>query len=115
MGTSRKKLSEAIGNLEPEVPELRRGEGVRLSVEETPSPQEAVSTRGALKDDVPVRIKPGYTLRKDLIRVCKQIALETEKKVYQVMEEALEEYIEHYKQAKSQEKQESAKGDNRES
>jgi hypothetical protein len=108
MATNKQKLSEAIGNLEPEVPALRRGEGVKLSIEETPPPQETEQAREALKDDVPVRIKPGYTLRKDLIRECKRIALETERKVYQVMEEALMEYIEHYHQAEAQEKRESA-------
>jgi hypothetical protein len=101
MATNKRNLSEAIGNLQPEVPELRRGEGVKLSIEGKASTTESLEQPGSSprKDTAPVRIKPGYTIRKDLIRECKRIALETERKVYQVMEEALMEYIEHYNKA----------------
>jgi hypothetical protein len=73
-------------------------------MEETPAPpppSEPIS-HSQKKGTAPVRIKPGYTIRKDLIRECKRIALETEKKVYQVMEEALVEYIENYNKTGTQ-------------
>jgi hypothetical protein len=44
------------------------------------------------------RIKLGYSLRKDLIKDCRIIAAQTERKIYEVMEEALEEYIQKYKE-----------------
>lgn len=43
------------------------------------------------------RIKLGYSLRKDLIKNCRIIAAQTERKIYEVIEEALEEYIQKHK------------------
>ena len=36
------------------------------------------------------RIKPGYSLRKDLIRECKRIAFDEERNIYEIIEEGLE-------------------------
>lgn len=47
-----------------------------------------------VKTSSPERIARGYKFREDLIKQCKQIALDDNKKLYEVMEEALEEYIE---------------------
>lgn len=39
------------------------------------------------------RTKRGYALRDDLIKSLKQVALDEDRKLYEVMEEALEEYV----------------------
>ncbi len=36
------------------------------------------------------RIKPGYSIRKDLIRACKRIAFEEDRNIYEIIEEGLE-------------------------
>jgi hypothetical protein len=41
----------------------------------------------------PKRTTRGYRLRDDLVKRCKRIAVEEERKLYEVMEEALEEYL----------------------
>lgn len=43
------------------------------------------------------RVNRGYKLREDLIKACKQIALDTNRNLYEVMEAALAEYIERQK------------------
>lgn len=46
--------------------------------------------------DIPVRhkrVNRGYMLREDLIKACKQIALDENRKLYEVMEEALAQYL----------------------
>jgi hypothetical protein len=46
--------------------------------------------------DLPVRhkrVNRGYKLREDLIKACKRIALEEDRKLYEVMEEALAMYL----------------------
>ncbi len=47
------------------------------------------------------RVNRGYKLREDLIKACKQIALDTNRNLYEVMEEALSEYIERHKASSS--------------
>jgi len=41
----------------------------------------------------PKRINRGYKLREDLIKACKRIALDEDRHLYEVMEEALEQYV----------------------
>ena len=48
----------------------------------------AISHRAGL-----MRVNRGYKLREDLIKSCKRLALETDRPLYEVMEEALEEYL----------------------
>jgi hypothetical protein len=43
------------------------------------------------------RVNRGYMLREDLIKSIKRLALEEDRKLYEVMEEALEEYLERRK------------------
>lgn len=40
-----------------------------------------------------IRVNRGYKLREDLIKECKRIAIDDDKHLYDVMEEALVEYI----------------------
>ena len=51
------------------------------------------------------RVNRGYKLREDLIIACKHIALDQNRKLYEVMEDALAEYVERH-QSLSQKKQE---------
>jgi len=103
-GKSKKDLSNAIGNLTPEIPQLKRGEGVKLSIEETP-PVAQIDKKEEkpmpVKTEEVQRIKPGYSLRKDLVRECKRIAYETDRKIYEVMEDALSNYIKQYDEQKN--------------
>jgi hypothetical protein len=41
----------------------------------------------------PERVNRGYKLREDLIMACKLVALQERRKLYEVMEEALERYL----------------------
>jgi len=41
----------------------------------------------------PMRVNRGYKLREDLIKACKRMALEEDRHLYEVMEEALEVYL----------------------
>jgi len=43
------------------------------------------------------RVSRGYKLREDLIKALKRLAVDTDKKLYEVMEEAIEEYLERHK------------------
>lgn len=47
-------------------------------------------------ENEPKRVSRGYKLREDLIKACKRIALEDDRLLYEVMEEALETYINNY-------------------
>jgi hypothetical protein len=55
--------------------------------------------------DIPVRhkrVNRGYKLREDLIKACKRIALEEDRKLYEVMEEALAMYLAQRQQANNE-------------
>jgi hypothetical protein len=50
------------------------------------------------------RVNRGYALREDLIKECKVLAAQNGRKLYEVMESALEEYLErHRSQSKTKE------------
>ena len=58
--------------------------------------QNRTSAKVRNRADLPVRLKRvnrGYKLREDLIKACKRIALEEDRKLYEVMEEALAQYV----------------------
>jgi hypothetical protein len=57
-----------------------------------PSKDDAKRSGGEVK-----RINRGYMLREDLIKALKKLAVDTDKKLYEVMEEAIEEYLERHK------------------
>ncbi len=91
---------------------LRRGRGFELSTETT---TDAQSTGEESNPDIsrnrdlnksrnrenapakPRRIKRGYELREDLVKAFKMIAAQEDRKIYEVMEEALEQYIERHR------------------
>ncbi len=84
---------------------IRRGRGFQLSTEtaseEQPATQEVsldTSRNREIKPEKPRRIKRGYELREDLVKAFKVTAAEEGRKIYEVMEEALEQYLERRKQ-----------------
>ena len=103
---ARKSLDQMLSG-ETQQPTIRRGQGMRLSTEST---QDADVTGDGLTDagnrinaqthqrtnanDEPKRVNRGYKLREDLVKACKRIALDEDRLLYEVMEEALEQYIE---------------------
>jgi len=102
-------------------PELRRGSGMRLSTEgaanaetqnrinaesqisESAKPQDseiAPSQKSEpAKPQGPKRVNRGYMLREDLVKEFKLIAVREDRNMYEVMEQAFEEYLERHRQA----------------
>jgi hypothetical protein len=113
----KKKLDELFDEDKPKKPVIRRGQGLKLSTQGQPQAPASKSTDPAESDsatkadapsqkrarakkvslaDVPIRhkrVNRGYKLREDLIKGCKRIALEEDRKLYEVMEEALAMYL----------------------
>jgi hypothetical protein len=106
---AKRKLEDLLAS--PVQPPIRRGQGVRLSIDQDTPPQpaqpaasldgakshhrtNASSQTGGVPTDQPVRrVNRGYKLREDLIRKYKQLALDRDQHLYEVMETALEEYL----------------------
>jgi hypothetical protein len=104
MASKKKDLSGLLG-VDQAPPVLRRGQGLRLSTEATtdqgvPTKQahakhrsgSSASARPASSSE-PKRVSRGYKLRVDLVKACKRLALEEDRNLYEVMEEALEAYL----------------------
>lgn len=91
-------------------PMIRRGQGIRLSTdspqdEPTIEPEESAHvhnrTNAQVQKSAPgqvQRISQGQRLRADLIKAMKRVALEEDRKFYEVMEEAMEQYLDRRKQ-----------------
>ncbi len=101
--TGKRDLTRLLGN-EAAKPALRRGHGMRLSTDvpnddserpdaQTHEGENAPSHQRISAIDEPVRVNRGYKLREDLIKACKRIALEEDRHLYEVMEEALAAYL----------------------
>ncbi len=99
----KKDLTALLGT-EGAKPALRRGRGMRLSTDAAGGDEEAVNARTQERKNAqshqrisatsePTRVNRGYKLREDLIKACKRIALEEDRHLYAVMEEALEAYL----------------------
>jgi hypothetical protein len=106
---AKRKLEDLLAS--PGHPPIRRGQGVRLSIDQDNSPQPAQSVTAfdgakshhrtnassqpdAVSPEQSVRrVNRGYKLREDLIRRYKQLALDRDQHLYEVMETALEEYL----------------------
>ena len=113
MADSRKKLSEMIDTT-PAQPVLKKGRRYRLSTEADATseasqprvePQSVQNSRnleiknsGNQEPGKVKRIKPGYLLREDLIQACRRIAFDENRHYYEVIEEALEQYVERRKE-----------------
>ncbi len=101
--SGKRVLTTLLGN-EAVKPALRRGQGMRLSTDMPNDGSERVDAQTHERDDAlshrrisaktaPVRVNRGYKLREDLIKACKRIALEEDRHLYEVMEEALAAYL----------------------
>jgi hypothetical protein len=110
MADKKKDLAAMLGGETPK-PAIRRGQGVRLSTETTPAAEtqerdtaasqsseiaETQKRRNAetqKRNAGPKRVNRGYSLREDLIKEFKLIAVREDRNLYEVMEEALEQYL----------------------
>src|SRR5437867_6356878 len=96
------KLAAALSDEKP----IQRGRGYHLSTarpateqpeaqEEAPNTETSrnLETKISRKEEGVKRRKLGYEIREDLIRQCKQVALDEDRKIYEVIEEALVDYL----------------------
>ena len=105
----KRKLAQMLPE-EEEKPVLRRGAGLRFSTEPEQTESTQVSAqvhkstsaqRHSNKQEAVKRVSQGQRLRADLIKAMKRIAVEDERKFYEVMEEAMEQYIQQRTQEPS--------------
>jgi len=82
-----------------DTPAIQKGKPLGLSTDESDSAQSHNRTIAPAqqKAEGPKRTKRGYALRDDLVKACKQIALDNDRLLYEVMEEAIEQYLERQK------------------
>jgi hypothetical protein len=103
-------------DLAARVANIPRGPGFRLSTEvatETPTPPPATElvdesrvsnsaemlerinaeTQNRKKAIQPIRVNRGVSVREDLIIECKRLALDDRRKLYEILDEALTEYL----------------------
>ena len=96
------KLANMLSGEQP----IKKGRGYQLSTKtpaaaqsdaqgEAPStePSRNLETKISRKENGVKRRKLGYEIREDLIRQCKQVALDEDRKIYEVIEEALVAYL----------------------
>lgn len=98
---AKKSLADLLGD-ETTKPVIRRGQGLQLSTntaepEADEDAQAHKRTSAQATNTQPRRVSQGYRLREDLVKACKHIALEEDHTLYEVMEEALEQYLERRK------------------
>src|SRR5438105_4513587 len=89
---TQKKLTDMLNT-----PTIQKGKPLGLSTDEGDSAQShnrTIAPTQQLKPSAPKRTKRGYAFREDLVKACKQIALNTDRLLYEVMEEALIRYLE---------------------
>ena len=86
--SSKKDLSNLLSGNQPKKPVIKRGQGLGLSTTAEAIEQELKPPKPKVK-----RVNRGYKLREDLIIACKKIALDEGLHLYQVMEEALLQYV----------------------
>jgi hypothetical protein len=109
-GSSKDRLKQGLEGA-PSKPEIQRGQGVRLSTQNAESQErifaesqnrtnaesqksdDAKSQKRRKERDTHTRINRGYMLREDYIKALKRLAVEEDKSLYEVMEEAFEAYL----------------------
>ena len=104
MPTNKRSLSDALSQSMPQRP-IQRGPSFQLSspteqdtavptTEPAAEPEDASAQVHKRTEPTPVkRTSQGQRLRVDLMKAMKRIAFEDERKLYEVMEEAMEQYI----------------------
>jgi hypothetical protein len=88
MDGNKEKLAGMLTNAKPS-PQIKRGEALTLST--------SAKTHDRTNAQTHNRVNRGYKLREDLIKDCKRLALEQSRKLYEVMEDALSEYLDRQK------------------
>jgi hypothetical protein len=84
MAKNEEKLTGMLGTTP-----IRKGKGLQLSTD--------AKTQQRINAQSHERVNRGYKLREDLIKECKRIALDENRNLYEVMEQALSEFIERQK------------------
>jgi hypothetical protein len=98
-------------DLAARVANIPRGPGFRLSTEATEAPADSpvaelpignpaemperinAETQNRKKAAQPIRVNRGVSVREDLIIECKRLALDDRRKLYEILDEALTEYL----------------------
>ncbi len=92
-----KKDLDALLNAPAPLPEIRRGRGVRLSTEGAISAdmQDSKPASGATpaKVDDGERKPHGFAVRVGLVKRMRRVAAQKDRKMYEVMEEAMEDFL----------------------
>lgn len=96
MPSNRDRVRESLAQ-SAAPPALRRGAGVTLSTDptndvQTPESVNAITQERA-KAEMPERTSRGFAIRTDLVKALKRVALDDDKKLYEVLEEAVEQYL----------------------
>ena len=82
-----------LGGEQPKT-QRRRSQGVHRSTENAPAPEAHTAEASH-----PQRVNRGYMLRADLIKALKLLAVQEDRNLYEVMEEALEEYLARHRES----------------
>jgi len=79
---------------------IKRGKGVQLSTEQPQEPLKSAlvhkSTSAPVSEKKNIRPSKGYKIRLDIARACQTFAAEKDRPLYEIMEEALLEYLQKY-------------------
>lgn len=95
------KLKEGL-SAPPTAPAIQRGRGVQLSTTaqeesaETPERQNARTPEREIARESQ-RTSRGFAIRADLVKAMKRVALDEDRHLYEVLEEAVEQYLERRK------------------
>ncbi len=106
---AKRSLTDALKSRQPARP-IQRGEGFKLSTSsENEGSQDQAKTEGTsaqehngTKAQKVLRPSKGQRIRIDLLKEVKRIAFEDDRKDYEVIEDALEQYIAQWKERKQQ-------------
>ncbi len=106
--SAKRSLTDALKSKQPTRP-IQRGEGFKLSThneEEQPAETKVGSAsaqeHNGTKAQKILRPSKGQRIRTDLLKEVKRIAFEDDRKDYEVIEDALEQYIARWKENKQQ-------------
>lgn len=96
---------DKLKNLLTSKPAIQKGKPLELSTtaaaeeerrESATSHNRTIAQSHQTGSSEPKRVNRGYKLREDLIKRCKRLALDEERNLYEIMEDALEEYLDRH-------------------
>jgi predicted secreted Zn-dependent protease len=86
---------------QPEQPERKRA-AKKAPGEETMKVRNQETKKSRKEEEGTVtRIKTNYEIRQDYVRAVKRIALDEDRNIYEVLEQAIGEYLERHKESKA--------------